>query len=102
MKEQENKIAVGQIWEVTTETFLTSGDSSKYKRPIKLSKGEKIEIRYPYDWHFRTEDDHYLHAREDHISQNAKLYGIIWEKVRFNNNAKLKEILDLRLFDKVL
>ena len=49
MKEQENKIAVGQIWEVTTETFLTSGDSSKYKRPIKLSKGEKIEIRYPYD-----------------------------------------------------
>lgn len=93
-------IKVGQIWEVTSDDFATSGDKSKYKRPIKLAKGEKIEIRYPYEWHFRTEDKHYLHAEPDMILQNCKLIGEIIERVRSQNIASLEEILRLRLYVK--
>lgn len=93
------EIKVSQIWEVVTENFLTSGNDDKHKRPTKLLKGEKIEIRYPYAWHFRTEDGFYLHASEEMILENCVLYGVIWDRVRSNNIAKLDEILKLRLYD---
>jgi len=94
------EIKVGQIWEVTTDCFFTSGESNKYNRRINLKSGEKIEIRYPYEWHFRTEDSHYFHAARQMIIDNCILFGTIWEKVRWQNNAKLSEILRLRLYDK--
>ena len=97
---EDIKIGVGQIWEVTTETFFTSGNNDKHKRPTKLLKGEKIEIRYPYAWHFRTEDKFYLHAEPEMILQNCKLFGIIWDKVRFGNRANLDEILKLQLYER--
>lgn len=97
---EETKITQGQIWEVTTENFLTSGNNDKHKRPTKLLKGEKIEIRYPYAWHFRTEDNFYLHAEPEMILQNCKLFGIIWEKVEWQNKANLDEILKLGLYDR--
>jgi len=98
----EKEITQGQIWEVVTETFFTSGIDDKHRRPTKLAKGEKIEIRYPYAWHFRTEDGFYLHATPEMIIENCKLFGVIWEKVRWQNCAKLKEILSLRLYEPAL
>lgn len=95
----KTEIAVGQIWEVITENFLTSGNDDAHKRPTKLRKGEKIEIRYPYAWHFRTEDNIYLHATSEMILDNCKLIGVIWEKIKWMNVAKLDEILKLRLYD---
>ena len=96
----ENKIEVGQIWEVITENFLTSGNDDKHHRPTKIRKGEKIEICYPYAWHFRTEDNIYLHATPEMILENCKLVGIIWQKVKWMNLAKLDEIINLHLYDK--
>ncbi len=96
---EKPQITQGQIWEVTTDSFLTSGKNDHHKRPTKLAKGEKIEIRYPYAWHFRTEDAIYLHAEPEVILQNCKLFGVIWERVRSNNKASLLEILDLNLYD---
>ena len=93
------EIKVGQIWQVTTDNFTTSGDHNKYKRPLKLAKGEKIEIRHPYAWHFRTEDSHYFHADAEMILQNCKLFGEIFDKVRLQNRANFEEILRLRLYD---
>ena len=93
-----NLIEVGQIWEVTTEDFLTSGREEKTKRQTKLKLGEKIEIRYPYSWHFRTEDNIYFHAEEATILQNCRHFGTIIEHVRFQNKANLEEILRLRLY----
>lgn len=93
-------IEQGQIYEVMTDNFMTSGESNSIKRPAKLLKGEKIEIRYPYEWHFRTEDNQYFHARSEMIYENCKLIGRIIEQVRFNNKAKLKEILELELYNK--
>lgn len=98
---EKHIITQGQIWEVVTENFLTSGNDDKHNRPTKLLKGEKIEIRYPYAWHFRTEDNFYLHAEPEMILQNCRLFGIIWDKVKFNNVAQLEEILRLRLYDSV-
>jgi len=99
--EKEIKIEVGQIWQVITEDFLTSGSQEERKRQTKLKKGEKFEIRYPYAWHFRTVDNFYFHAEPTMILQNCKLVGVIWEKIRFRNNAKLEEILRLDLFDEI-
>ena len=93
------KIEQGQIWEVTKEGFLTSGEHNDYNRPLSLKIGEKIEIRYPYQWHFRTEDGNYFHATPEMIVSKCKLLGIIWGKIRWNNNAKLEEILRLKLYD---
>lgn len=94
------KVQVGQIWEVVSDCFLTSPER-EYKRSVKLDKGEKIEIRYPYKWHFRTADNHYFHVEEEYLLENCSLCGKIWDKVNWNNNAKLDEILKLSLFDKI-
>jgi hypothetical protein len=94
----EGKIEVGQIWEVVSDCFFTSDKKSEYNRPIKLAKGEKIEIRFPYEWHFRTEDNFYFHAFPEMIFENCKPFGVIMPDVRFNNKANLEEILRLKLY----
>ena len=94
-------IKVGQIYEVTTEFFLTSGKKNEFKRPVKLILGEKIEIRFPFCWHFRTEDNHYFHAETEIILNNSKLIGLIYEQVRYDNHAKLDEILKLGLYNRI-
>lgn len=101
---ENNEITQGQIWEVTSDNFFTTGEerSSEHNRPVKLAIGEKIEIRYPYAWHLRTEDNFYFHATPDMIYQNCKLVGTIIEKVRFDNKASLEEILRLNLFKKTI
>ena len=96
------KIEQGQIWEIITENFFTSGEKERERngnRQTKLKKGEKIEIRYPYAWHFRTTDNYYFHASSKMIINNCKLLGKIWGKIRFRNRAKLEEILRLRLYN---
>ena len=98
--EQEIKVKVGHIFEVVTDSFLTSGESNKYKRPLKIKKGEKIEIRYPYQWHFRTEDNNYFHCEPKMILKNCKLFGVVMEEIRFQNKANLEEILRLKLYRK--
>lgn len=96
------KIEVGQIWEVTSDCFLPTDQKEDHNRPVKLATGEKIEIRYPYEWHFRTEDNFYFHATPEMISQNCMLPGVICSNVRSANSATLEEILRLRLFEKVM
>jgi len=93
-------IQVGQIWEVTSSSFLTSGENTKFNRQVMLKKGEFIEIRYPYEWHFRTEDDFYFHCNPETILLNCKFIGTIYEEIRFKKNAKLEEILRLELYEK--
>ena len=96
------KIEVGQIWEVITDNFLTSGDDDKKNsRQLKIYKGEKIEIRYPYEWHFRTEKNEYYHAKSEMIINNCALFGIIKPEINRNNKAKLEEIIRLELYKQI-
>jgi len=94
------KIKVGQIWEVIDNDFWSTGKESvmvgeaRRKASIHLSCGEFIEIRYPFEWHFRTIDNVYLHANPTDILKHCRLYGMIEEKIRFGNRHKLKQILD--------
>ena len=94
------KIRTGQIWEVVTDSFFTSGKDGKdtHKRPVKLAKGDKIEIRFPCAWHFRTEDGFYLHAEPEMIDANCSLIGDILGDIRMRNRANLEEILRLGLY----
>ena len=104
-KKDFDRIQAGQIYEIIDDSFFTTGEasviSSSPKRPVNLLKGEKIEIRYPYEWHFRTIDNKYYHCEPEMIEKHCKPYGIIWENVRFGNSCKLEEILRLNLFTKI-
>ena len=93
------KIEQGVILEVKND-FVANPTSCHIigDRKVIIEKGEKIEIRYPYAWHFRTIDDYYFQADEDVLMENCVYLGEIWEKVRFSNLAKLQQILDLKLF----
>jgi len=92
-------IHVGHIYEITTDNFFTSHKDG-YHRETKIRKGEKIEIRYPYEWHFRTEDNEYFHCTAEMIKENSSFFGKILGEVRFQNKATLEEILRLKLYKK--
>lgn len=99
------KVEVGQIFEVTSGTFHPEYKNKglhEKKRSLHchLKKGEKLEIRYPFAWNFRTEDNMYLNCPEDYLLKNCKLIGSVKDDVRFNNKANLEEILRLNLWSK--
>lgn len=95
MKEME-AIKQGNIYIVTTDNFFTSSKGGE--RSVHIQKGELIEIRYPYEWHFRTIDNKYFHAEPEVILVNCELFGIIWDNVNFGNNCNLSDIVNLELF----
>ena len=101
------RVRVGQIYEAHTD-FLATHDSHEKLRALGrkcqffIHAGERIEIRYPYEWHFRTEDNVYLQADEKTLLTNCKLVGTIWDTVRSGNRASLEEILRIGLYDKAV
>lgn len=103
------KIEVGQIFEIVTDDFYASKNieaiANEYfggrEARFYLKKGEKIEIRFPFAWNYRTEDNIYFHSDNDYILSKCKLLGKVEAKVKSNNKASLEEILRLELYDKV-
>jgi len=94
------KIEVGQLYKVTGDNFITTGTHHTIHRRVFIKKGEIIEIRFPYDWHFRTEDSSYFNATPETIVNNCEIVGTIYANVRFDNIASLKDILKLGLYTK--
>lgn len=100
------KIEVGMILEVITDNFYASknfGHSLNFDLKgrvpkIHLKKGEKIEIRFPFEWNYRTEDNIYFHSEPDYIIKNCKIFGKVLPDVKFKNMANLEEILRLELY----
>lgn len=102
------EIEVGQILEVITDDFYASKNLRESKEiyggreaRFHLKKGEKIEIRYPFAWNYRTEDSIYFHSDEDYILSKCKLIGKVKSDVKSNNKANLEEILRLDLYDRI-
>lgn len=97
---KNRKIEVGQLWEVKSDNFLVNLHASGATggRKVLLRRGEIIEVRFPFAWHFRTQDNIYMQAPEPEFREHCKFYGVIWSEVRFNNVAELKDILRLKLF----
>jgi len=98
-------IKVGQIWQVVTHDFYSSDKTGKiaireFNRNalINLNKDEYLEIRYPFEWHFRTVDNLYLHAYPTEILKHCRFVGQIDEKIWFGNQHNLKQILEEKLY----
>lgn len=102
-------IEVGQIWEVVSDDFwssdkenvLIAGEKIRRRITANFKRGEFIEIRYPFEWHFRIVSDVYFHAETTEILKHCRLYGTIHEVVRFANRCKLQQILDDKLYKTV-
>ena len=93
------EIKVGQIWKVKDSHFRTTkSDPKRIPRVVLLNKGEFIEIRYPYEWHFRTADNKYYHAKPETFYKHAEHVATIYEEVRFGNRVELADILKHQLF----
>jgi len=102
-------IRQGQLWKVTTNELCGKidvrkecehcGHKTTVTERVRLKENDIIEIRYPYEWHFRTEDNRYIQAEPDVILNNAVLFGIVNEQVKFNNRHNLKEILEQKLYE---
>lgn len=92
------KIEPGQIWEVITDSFFTSKRNNTFNRNLKLDRGEKIEIRFPFAWNYRTVDNHYFDSPEKMILDNCRLFRVIIPEIKSANIASLEEILRLKLF----
>lgn len=93
-------IQQGQIWEVAKDGFLGNRwiigiPSVKEIIPI----GMRLEIRCPYAWHYRTEENKYYQSDEDEILKYCKLIGSVKEATRWHNRHELKEILQEGLWD---
>lgn len=90
------EIKQGQIWLVIND-FWTSGETVRIKgrnAKVLIKKGEKIEVRYPYEWHLRTEDSLYFHIPAQKLLKNCILFGVINEETKFQNKLNLDEILE--------
>lgn len=95
------KVNVGEIWKVTGKGMVTEFGENKGSRAVVLNVGEFIEIRYPYEWHYRTDTDEYFCSTEDVLLENCKLHGVVWSNVKSGNRCKLSDIMNLQLYDKV-
>jgi|GEM_PF-4626742 len=97
------KIEVGQIWQVESDTFYATVEETlrgvKRTLGFHIKKGDKFEIRFPFAWNYRTECNFYVHSKTDYILDNCKLFGTVKEDVKSNNKASLEEILRLNLYN---
>ena len=85
-----------------TNGFWTSGDDKDYGFKCKrfVPKGAIIEIRFPYAWHFRTENNQYYHATEKTLISKCEFFGSVDEEIKFGNKHELKQILEDGLYNK--
>ena len=82
--------------------FWTSGHEKHggFKSKVFIPKGEILEIRYPYAWHFRTQSNHYDHASAEVLIKNCSFFGEVKDGIRFANKHDLKQILEQELYHK--
>ena len=98
-------IKQGQIWQVKKMLLVnpsTLTDAVGGHRKVALEVGEYIEIRYAYEWHFRTMDNKYFQIGAKEILDACEIFAVVKEDVRWKNRATLKEIIDLQLYDLII
>lgn len=93
-------ISVGMLLKVE-RGFWTSGKDRKLKEfaaKCYIPKGEIIEIRYPYEWHFRTQSNHYDHVSPDVLCKKCSFFGVVKDDIRFGNKHDLRQIIEQNLY----
>ena len=69
-------------------------------RTVIIPRGELLEFRYFSPANFRDIYNNYFPV-DDRQLHKLKAVAKIWEKVGFNNNADLEDILRLSLYDQL-
>lgn len=90
---KRESISYTKIEENQFKDALIHYDCAEY-----INKGRFIEIRYPYEWHFRTCYNSYYQAPEDILRECCSYVGRIYQNIKFGNRHELKEILEQKLY----
>ena len=95
------KIRVGQLL-LVERSFSVKRNHPKdsFSESVKIKKGSVIEIRFPFEWNFRTECNTYCNCNPELLIKNCSFYGVVNDDVRSGNNHKLADILSDNLFIK--
>jgi hypothetical protein len=101
------KVNTGFRAELTKTLYIKNNEvmTEKYEEadfrvhPTKyIEKGSFIEFRYENDAHCRDEDNDYFRIDPSILAIKCEPFAQIDEKTRFENNLKLKEILEQKLY----
>jgi len=94
-------LSSGHLFKCVTGVACVQATIAKteFSRRYYIEEEEIVEFRYPHDAHFRTVDDLYLYLHEEIFLDHFKIYGKIYEEVRWKNRNSTKEILDCRLYE---
>lgn len=102
------KTQQGYLYEVIAEDFYDTGKGDDLYNPIPnhIPKGTILEIRYPFEWNFRTNTIFknigrgiWGHSDEQNIHDKCKLIGRVNPYIKSMNHYELSEILEMKLFD---
>lgn len=109
---QAQKVESGDLYQVSSNNLWSTGENNKSEtkdeygrrisKRVNFNLGEILEIRYPYQWHVRTEDGKYFHIKPEDLEEHCKPYGKIKGDVKSANNKSLEDILKEKLFDKAI
>lgn len=80
---------------------LSSADTLTHES-IYLKEGDFIEFRYEYDAFCRTKNGVFFKIDPSILALKCEPFAKIYEKTRFENKLSLQEILQKKLYDKVL
>jgi len=88
-------VEVGQLFRVHTAFFsMIDRIGRKRRQKLEILPGDILEIRYPFEWHFRIDDnDTYAQCSEEVLLSHCDFLGVIDYEVRQNNESPLVEIL---------
>lgn len=107
-KVAEHQIKHGYIYLVLEDIYIAQkankspsaqGDEVGI-RTVIIPRGELLEFRYFTPAHFRDVYNNYFPVDDRQLGK-LKAVAKIWEKVNSQNNADLKDILRLSLYDQV-
>lgn len=85
---------------VVKKAFWTTDAHKVEKFPVKyyVPKGTILEIRYPYEWHFRFGKAIYAQAPPATLVKCCEFFGTVHEDVKFDNKKSLPEIMKENLY----
>lgn len=93
----DNFLSSGHLFKCVKEVGCET--TEKTGKRFMVEVGEIVEFRYPCDANFRTHDGLCLYLKKHTFLEHFKIFGKIYEQVRFNNRNTTKEILDAKLYE---
>ena len=92
-------LSVGMLL-VADKSFTVNRNrpNDSFTEKARIKKGKVIELRYQYDWNFRTECNTYCNAPAKVLIKNCSFLGRVHDDVKRANNTNLKDILSNDLY----